>query len=180
MNKGIRETIRDEPDRFLAYNNGLAATADEIEVGTFAGETVITRVRGLQIVNGGQTLASIHRARKVDKMDIGKVAVAMKLTRVEPTRLAEFVPLIAKYANTQNVIQVADLSANSEFHISMEQLSERTWCPGEEARWFYERARGGYQAALTRLGVHPGEAQGVRTRVSEGTAFRQNRPCQSI
>ena len=73
MNKGIRDTLRDEPGRFLAYNNGLAATADEIEVGTWAGETVIHRIRGLQVVNGGQTLASIHRARKIDKMDVGEV-----------------------------------------------------------------------------------------------------------
>ena len=132
VNKGICDTLRDQPDRFLAYNNGLAATADEIEVGTFAGETVIHRVRGLQVVNGGQTLASIHRARKVDKLDIGRVSVAMKLTRVEPAKLTEFVPLIAKYANTQNVIQVADLSANSEFHIAMEIAGgAESWCPGE-------------------------------------------------
>ena len=114
VNKGIRETLRDEPDRFLAYNNGLAATADEIEVGQSGGETVIHRIRGLQVVNGGQTLASIHRAHKTDKMDISKVAVAMKLTRVAAAKLAEFVPLISRYANTQNVIQVADLSANTE------------------------------------------------------------------
>ena len=171
VNKGIRDTIRDEPDRFLAYNNGLAATADEIEVGTFAGETVITRVRGLQIVNGGQTLASIHRAHKVDKMNIGKIAVAMKLTRVEPARLVEFVPLIAKYANTQNVIQVADLSANSEFHISMEQLAERTWCPGEETRWFYERARGGYQASLARLGSSPAKRRNFELECPKGQRF---------
>jgi hypothetical protein len=116
------------------------------------GETVIHRIRGLQIVNGGQTASSIHRARKIDKIDISQVSVAVKLTRVEPAKLSEFVPLIAKYANTQNVIQVADLSANSEFHIGFEQLSERNWCPGEESRWFYERARGSYQAALARFG----------------------------
>lgn len=155
VNKGIRETLRAQPDRFLAYNNGLAATADEIEVGTWSGETVIHRIRGLQVVNGGQTLASIHRAKRVDKLDIGAVSVAMKLTRVQPDKLAEFVPLIAKYANTQNVVQVADLSANSEFHIGMQQLSERVWCPGERTRWFYERARGSYVSDLTRIGSTP-------------------------
>jgi len=171
VNKGIRDTLRDQPSRFLAYNNGLAATADEIEVGTFAGETVIKRVRGLQVVNGGQTLASIHRAKKVDKMDISRVAVAMKLTRVEPTKLAEFVPLIAKYANTQNVIQVADVSANSEFHIAMEQLSERIWCSGEETRWFYERARGSYQAALARLGSTPAKRREFERECPKGQRF---------
>jgi hypothetical protein len=77
----------------------------------------------------------------------------MKLTLVEPVKLTEFVPLIARYSNTQNVIQVSDLSANNEFHIAIERLSERTWCPGEEQRWFYERARGAYQVAAARRGT---------------------------
>ena len=72
VNKGLRDTLRNEPERFLAYNNGITATADEIEAGLFMGEMTISRVRGLQIVNGAQTTASIHRAKKADKIDIGK------------------------------------------------------------------------------------------------------------
>ena len=155
VNKGLRDTLRNEPERFLAYNNGITATADEIEAGLFMGEMTISRVRGLQIVNGAQTTASIHRAKKTDKIDIGSVALAMKLTLVEPAKLTEFVPLIARYSNTQNVIQVSDLSANNEFHIRIEQLSEKVWCPGEEERWFYERARGAYQVAAARQGTTP-------------------------
>lgn len=155
VNKGIRETLKNEPDRFLAYNNGLTATADEIEVGELHGETVIRRLRGLQIVNGAQTTASIHRAAKIDKMDISRVAVSVKLTRVEPDKLGEFVPLIARFANTQNPVQLADLSANNEFHIAIERLSEQVWAPGEESRWFYERARGAYEVARMRLGSTP-------------------------
>ena len=155
VNKGLRDTLRNEPDQFLAYNNGITATADEIEAGLFMGEMTISRVRGLQIVNGAQTTASIHRAKKADKIDISRVALAMKLTLVEPTKLTEFVPLIARYSNTQNVIQVSDLSANNDFHIRIEQLSERVWCPGEEERWFYERARGAYQVAAARYGTTP-------------------------
>ncbi|MGX9964759.1 AIPR family protein [Roseomonas sp. F4] len=152
VNKGIRRTIAEEPDRFLAYNNGITATADEIEAGSWHGETVIRRVRGLQIVNGAQTTASVHRARKIDRMDVSQVAVAMKLTRVTADRLSEFVPLISRYANTQNVIQVADLSANSDFHIELERLSEQLWCPGERTHWLYERTRGAYQVARARFG----------------------------
>ena len=155
VNRGIRDTIRDEPDRFLAYNNGLTATVDEIEVGNHHGQACIKRLRGLQIVNGGQTTASIHRAKKQDKVDISRVAIAVKITRVEEDRLNEFVPLISKFSNTQNVIQVADLSANHPFHISIERLSETVWCPGERDRWFYERTRGAYQVAMTRFGTTP-------------------------
>ena len=150
VNKGLRDTLKNEPDRFLAYNNGITATADEIEAGLYMGEMTISRVRGLQIVNGAQTTASIHRAKKTDKIDISKVALSMKLTLVEPAKLTEFVPLIARYSNTQNVIQVSDLSANNEFHIRIEQLSEQIWCPGEE-----RRARGAYQVAAARYGTTP-------------------------
>lgn len=157
VNKGIRKTIEEQPGRFLAYNNGITATADEIEVGTWNGETVIHHLKGLQIVNGAQTTASIHRARVWDKLPIDKVAVSMKLTLVPPTKLQEFVPLIAKFANTQNPIQIADLSASDAFHQKFEALSETTWCPGEETRWFYERARGSYQVARSRNGSTPGK-----------------------
>lgn len=156
VNKGIRKTIEEEPGRFLAYNNGLTATADEIEVGMLAGETVIKRIRGLQIVNGAQTTASIHRAKKVDKLPVDQVAVAMKLTMVPSDKLKKFVPLIAQYANTQNPIKIADLAASEEFHQDFEDLSEATWCPGEETRWFYERARGSYQVARTPVSVDGG------------------------
>jgi hypothetical protein len=155
VNRGIQRTIKDEPGRFLAYNNGLTATADEIEVATLNGETVIKRIRGLQIVNGAQTTASIHRAVKQDKLSVEEVAVSMKLTLVPADKLGEFVPLIARFANTQNPIQVADLSASDQFHQQFEALSESVWPPGEESRWFYERARGSYQMARNRFGSTP-------------------------
>lgn len=153
VNKGIRDTLRDTPDRFMAYNNGLVATADDIEVHLQDGAHVITRMVGLQIVNGAQTTASIFRAKKVDKIQLERVSVAVKLTRVAPERLTEFVPLISRFANTQNVVQVADLSANNDFHIDLERLSEQVWCPGQSTRWFYERARGSYEQAMQRDGT---------------------------
>ncbi|TAX57567.1 hypothetical protein ELI02_18700 [Rhizobium leguminosarum] len=155
VNRGIQKTIKDEPSRFLAYNNGLTATADEIVVSTWHGETVINSLKGLQIVNGAQTTASIHRALKVDKIPLDDIAVSMKLTLVPPENLEEFVPLIARFANTQNPIQVADLSASDRFHQQFEALSESVWPPGEESRWFYERARGSYQMARNRNGSTP-------------------------
>lgn len=170
VNKGIRDTIRTEPERFLAYNNGLTATADEIEAGQWNGETVIHRLRGLQIVNGAQTTASIHRAYK-EKLPVNRVAVAMKLTCVEPPKLKEFVPQIARFANTQNPVQVADLSANSTFHIQLERLAGEVWCPGEESRWFYERARGAYQVARARLGSTPAKRRDFDEQIPKRQVF---------
>jgi hypothetical protein len=155
VNKGLQKTIKETPGRFLAYNNGLTATADHIEAESWHGEMVIKKIRGLQIVNGAQTTASIYRAAKVDKLPLDSIAVSMKLTLVEPSRLEEFVPLIARFANTQNPIQMADLSASDRFHQQFESLSASVWPPGQESRWFYERARGSYQMARSREGSTP-------------------------
>lgn len=151
VNKGIRETLRKEPNHFLAYNNGLVMTADSIDLTTLAdGRPAIQAFRGLQVVNGGQTTASIHRARKIDRADISHVQVSAKIAVIDPARQAEMVARISLHANTQNVIQVADLAANEAFHVELERLSRQVWCPGERARWFYERARGQYQVEKAR------------------------------
>jgi len=153
VNRGIRDTLRDEPGRFLAYNNGISATASAIEFAeTKAGGRAIARIRDLQIVNGGQTTASIHRAF-VGKVDLSEVSVQAKLTVVPAERLDEIVPLISRFANSQNKVTEADLSSNDPFHVAVEELSRTVWTPTPEdglraTRWFYERARGQYRDAV--------------------------------
>jgi hypothetical protein len=152
VNKGIRDTILNHPDRFLAYNNGLAATASRVdleEVGT--GLARIRAVHDFQIVNGGQTTASIASCARRDDADLSTVSVAMKLTVVPAAQVDGLVGLISKYANTQNRIQEADFSANHPWHIALERLSRSTWtAPMPDfprgTRWYYERSRGQYGA----------------------------------
>lgn len=148
VNRGIKDTLRDEPEMFLAYNNGLVVTVDEIEVGFLDSRSVIKSIRGLQIVNGAQTTSSIYAAKKRHKHSLQKVAVPVKITQVKEEQLAEFVPLISKYANSQNNIQVADLSANHPYHIKVENLSRSIWTPGEQSQWFFERTRGSYESEM--------------------------------
>jgi len=156
INSGIRRTLREEPDRFLAYNNGIVVTVDQLETVILDdGRPAIRAVRGLQIVNGGQTTASIHRAQKTDRSDISSVMVPAKITLIDPDHQEQIVRQISRYANTQNVIQMADFSANEPFHIEIERLSKRVWCPGEQGRWFYERARGQYQVAKANASTTP-------------------------
>jgi hypothetical protein len=152
INRGIRDTLRKQPDRFLAYNNGIVATVDEIAVryDPATGSRHITSVRGLQIVNGGQTTASIHRARRDDKVDLTSVHVPAKISLIGDGRIEEMVPAISLYANSQNNIQMADFSANHPYHVRMAQLSARIWVPGERGRWFYERTRGEYEVEKSR------------------------------
>ena len=164
VNRHIRETIRDHPGHFLAYNNGISVTADEVRTSTSNAGTIITGFKGLQIVNGGQTTASIHRARKRDRFDLSRIHVPAKVTRLPPENVEIMVPQISRFANTQNVIQEADFSSNEPFHIAMERLSKETWAPGEQTRWFYERSRGQYQTAINIEGSTPPRLRAFRER----------------
>ncbi len=147
VNRGIRDTLAKTPSLFMAYNNGISLTAEAVDTVKLAdGSLALTRLKGLQVVNGGQTTASIHRVGKA-KVDLSAVYVQAKITVVEPHNLDELAPKIAEFANTQNPIQMADFSANDPFHIEIERLSQQIWMPGEQGKWFYERARGQYQVA---------------------------------
>jgi hypothetical protein len=156
VNRGIRDTLLTSPQRFLAYNNGITATASQVDFCRLPdGGRAIQRVHDLQIVNGGQTTASIHYAQARDKADVSGVFVQMKLTVVSPDRLEEIVPEISRYSNTQNKVTLVDFSSNHPFHVAVEKVTRSLWAPaadgsGQETRWFYERARGQYADALAR------------------------------
>lgn len=158
VNKGIRDTLREEPDMFLAYNNGISVTAESVEiVRDENGKPSVKSIRDMQIVNGGQTTASVFNARndKKNPVDLSKVFVQMKLSVIKTAgAMDEIVPRISTFANTQNKIQVADFSANDPFHRRVEELSRTIWTPaqsgGKPQNWFYERARGQYADMLSR------------------------------
>jgi AIPR protein len=148
VNAGLRATIRDLPHRFLAYNNGIVATVDTMEVEDNGnGQFRINSVRGLQIVNGGQTTASLHRAKRQDGAKLDAISVPAKIICVGGADLDEMVAAVSKSANSQNTVQPADFSANDPFHVTVEKLANNTWLPDGKGRWFYERARGSYGAA---------------------------------
>ena len=155
VNRGIRDTLKNEPRRFLAYNNGISATADSIELTPIERGVGIRAITGLQVVNGGQTVASIHRAKDRDGQDLSDVSVQAKITIVRPEDVEDLVPKISRFANTQNRVNESDFSANHPFHVRIQQLSETVWAPGEQQRWFYERARGQYHVARAREGTTP-------------------------
>lgn len=151
VNKGIRNTIDNDPAMFFAYNNGLTATAEEVTTQRNESGLCLTGLRNLQIVNGGQTTASIHAAFR-KKADLSKVFVQIKLSIVPPERTIDIVPKISEYANSQNKVNAADFFANHPFHVRMEDFSRRIFAPSpdgsfRESKWFYERSRGQYQDA---------------------------------
>lgn len=152
VNKGLRNTIQNEPDMFFAYNNGITATAEHVVVATSERGLVLRELRNFQIVNGGQTTASIHAGSRNASNDLSGLFVQMKLSIVERSQAQKIVPLISEYANSQNRVNAADFFSNHPFHVRMEEFSRRLFPPSRDgtfrqSKWFYERARGQYRDA---------------------------------
>lgn len=156
VNSGIRSTILSQPEMFFAYNNGIAATANNVQVIRDGNGLCIVKVDDLQIVNGGQTTASLAAARRRDQASLENIFVQMKLSVIAAERADTIIPQISRSANSQNKVSDADFFSNHPFHIRMETLSRRIWAPAStgaqhETHWFYERARGQYLNEQTKL-----------------------------
>jgi hypothetical protein len=179
INKGIRRTIMDEPHMFLAFNNGIAATAEEVQLVDLPNGKgkAIGFVRDLQIVNGGQTTASIYHTWKKDKKDISEIYVPVKLSVVKKKdKFSEIVGRISEYANTQNKVSVVDLSSNKPSHIELEKLSRAIWAPPKKGEtqqtiWFYERARGQYKNAILKYGFTPSKKKAFELKNPKSQVF---------
>lgn len=159
VNKKIRETILKCPTMFFAYNNGVSATAMDVELEHSANGTHIVSARDFQIINGGQTTASLSNTRHKDKADLKGIYVQMKLTEIDESdmdRSTELVRNISRSSNSQNKVTDADFFSTHPFHVRMEQHSRRIFAPAEagaqyETKWFFERAKGQFLQAQMRL-----------------------------
>lgn len=158
VNKGIRDTLRSEPGMFFAFNNGLTVTASDIELARHAdGHTEITAASGLQVVNGGQTTASLYWARKAG-IDLSKVHVQMKLSCLPEEGFEDAVHNIARFANAQNAVSASDLFAGHPYFKRLETISRQTLAPPAKAGevnsyWYFERTTGSYKVELKRKGA---------------------------
>ena len=176
VNKGIRETLKNQPERFMAYNNGIVIIADEIRLGrTPEGMQGILWARGMQIANGGQTTASMYFTKKkspdVDLRLVRVLAKIIVLRSPDPAKEEELVSSISRYANSQNAVRQADLSANKPFHVEIEKLSNTVYCPDGIGRWFYERAAGSYNVMLAREGATPARRKHIQNSIPASRKF---------
>lgn len=162
VNKAIRETVLRNPEMFFAFNNGIAATATSVELVSTASGPRLVRATDLQIVNGGQTTASLAFSRRKDGADLTGIFVQMKLSVVSEELSGELIPKISEYANKQNKVSDSDLFSNHEYHRKMEELSRRIKAPPRAGSqrttaWFYERAKGQYRNETAKMS--PAEKQ---------------------
>lgn len=180
VNKKIRETILNNPEMFFAFNNGISATAMDVQIEDSDHGRFITFVRDFQIINGGQTTASISNARYKDKADLSSIFVQMKLTSIDettPEESDELIINISRSSNSQNKVSDADFFASHPFHRRMEQISRHMFAPASdgaqyETKWFYERARGQYlqeQMRLTPAKKRQFELQNPKNKVIKKT-----------
>ena len=170
VNAGIQNTLRTNPGHFMAYNNGIVLVADEVRYEkTDDGAMGIAWMKGMQIVNGGQTTASLYFAKKkFPETDLSRVRVPAKIIVMreqDPAREEALVSDISRFANSQNAVRQSDLSANKPFHVEVEKLSLTVYCPDGIGRWFYERAAGSYNTLLSREGTTPAKLKVLKEAI---------------
>ncbi len=181
-NKGIRDTLighkattqeinrgvtdrEPEPDMFFAYNNGISATASGVTLNEE--KNAITRITDWQIVNGGQTTASISavmRMKDVNIKSLASVFVPMKISVIKnPDLVSTIVPKISRYANTQSAVKKSDFNINESFLVELEQRSREEWVLNSSgkpvSKWFFERTRGQYLDRAKRNQTAKGEKE---------------------
>ena len=181
VNKSIQNTIKNYPEMFFAYNNGIAATASELDTEMTENGLVITRIKDLQIVNGGQTTASIANtlltARKDENIDLSRLFVPMKVSVLEHSMSEKIIPKISEYSNSQNKVDASDFFSNHPFHIRMEDYSRKTPAPAVNGNqfqqyWYYERTRGQYNQGKMKFKPKSTQMKQYETRYPESQVIK--------
>ncbi|MGB3724796.1 MAG: AIPR family protein [Glaciecola sp.] len=145
VNRGLRQTIKEEPEKFIAYNNGLTITATSAKTGYHKKSLYIESLEDFQIVNGGQTTASIYFSSK-DGLDISNVKVMAKINIAKNSKAKDLDDLISKiseFSNSQSRVSRVDLRSRSPKLIQLKSLSETVLTPSGK-KWFFERAKGDF------------------------------------
>lgn len=178
-NRGIIETLKKEPEHFLAFNNGLVLVCDEAAFERSDDGTLgLSFIKGLQIVNGGQTTSTIYFASRDDRtIDLSHVMVPAKLIILKGKQdesRERLISNVSRYANSQNAVKMSDLSANRPFHVQLEKLANETWCPDGATRWFYERAAGAYNVMLLKEGTTPAKRRKLTETISPKRKLTKN------
>ena len=155
VNKGIRGTILNEKSRFFTYNNGISTTAKSVSTKATGSGLLITEFVDLQIINGGQTTATLAATNIKNNADLSGIFVQMKLTVLKEEN-PELIRNIATYANSQNKVKTADLNSSHPFYVRIEEFSRKVYAPLASGQlvqqlWFFERARGQYEQPLMQL-----------------------------
>jgi hypothetical protein len=149
VNLGMRRTLSKDPEKFIAFNNGLTITASNKEVDIINGKIYIKSLSDFQIVNGGQTTASIYFSEK-DGIDISKVKIMAKINvakNVSEEDLNELISNISEFSNSQSKVTNVDLRSRNPHLNKIKALSESIITPSGR-KWFFEKSKGEFNTKL--------------------------------
>jgi len=149
VNKGMQDTIKKEPSRFIAYNNGITITATSKEIINKGSDSYIKSLSDFQIVNGGQTTATLYFSKKMG-LNIDEIRVMAKINVVKDADeevLDELISNISTFSNAQSKVSKVDLRARSPQLVKLKALSESVLTVSSK-KWFFERAKGEYATMM--------------------------------
>lgn len=149
VNLGMRKTLTKDPEKFIAFNNGLTITASNKEIETIKEKVYIRSLSDFQIVNGGQTTASIYFSQK-DGIDVSKVKVMAKINvakNVSEEDLNELISSISEFSNSQSKVTTVDLRSRNPQLNKIKALSESIITPSGR-KWFFEKSKGEFNTKL--------------------------------
>jgi hypothetical protein len=149
VNLGMRKTLTRDPEKFIAFNNGLTITASDKEIEEVGGKYFLKSLSDFQIVNGGQTTASIYFSQK-DGIDVSKVKVMAKINvakNVSEEDLNELISNISEFSNSQSKVTTVDLRSRNPQLNKIKALSESIITPSGR-KWFFEKSKGEFNTKL--------------------------------
>lgn len=152
-NKGIKKTIKESPEKFIAFNNGLTITATDKTLIDNGNKLFLKSLSDFQIVNGGQTTASLYFARK-EGIPLTGINVMAKINIVndaDDDQLNKLVQDISLYSNTQTKVSKVDLNSRNEQLSKIKKFSISVLTPSNK-RWFFENKKGEYKTELLLAG----------------------------
>jgi len=134
-NKKIVECAKNDASNFYLYNNGISCLANEVLINEDHLE-----IRNLQVINGAQTVRSLHSAAKRSKLEPAPV-ILFRVTEV-PYSYGDgkrTIEAITRYNNTQNVIKASDFRSNDEIHADLERQFGELSRKGKRVKYMSKR-----------------------------------------
>ena len=154
-NSEMRKTIRNEPEKFIAYNNGLTITATDKDLIEENGRYYLQSLTDFQIVNGGQTTASIFFSKR-DNLDVSKINLMAKINIAKDLSeedLNDLISNISLYSNTQSKVSKVDLKSRNPQMDKIKIISLGVTTP-LGYKWFFEKSRGEFSTMVKLSGAN--------------------------
>ena len=183
VNRRIIETITGNQSVWFGFmNNGVSITADTLDVNLPPSkQKVRVRLRGMQIINGCQTVNALYHAKYAPELKDrfqGNSSVLVRIYQIAPQN-KPFLDALIIATNSQNAIRPEDLLSNDSIQKTLQQIYH-------EYNVGYERKEGetlpghGYlmlftkeQAGMAYLAVFMGASSRLRNSLSRRDFFRQ-------